>query len=182
MAVGAALGASLAGLLGVQAGIVWVVAGVWTVRWVWGRSGGIAWGLAVFGVGLRWGTLSLADVHAATRVFGPTIATGSGIAIAGSVMAFVGAFLAESRHDGFRASGLAVRLAAGIALVSLTSAFVVAGPGSPQALLSALWWLGASVGVVSGSMLLARFVWRVPQWFPVSLVAVGVALIGAGIR
>src|SRR5688572_9626875 len=56
---GAALAACLVGLVGVDAGILWIVAGVFTLRSLVRAEPGAAWGLACMGAGLRWGSLGI---------------------------------------------------------------------------------------------------------------------------
>lgn len=159
------------------------------MRRAWGRRTGIAWGIACAAAGLRWGTTSLAGVGAATRLLGPTLASGPALVAAGSALVFAAALLDEAAGDGLRAGSLPEGLASVTALVALIALYAVPGWGStaPFALDGVLawvasmgWWgsaaaLGAGL-TLGGSELAAR----IPAWV-LSLAAVlGAVLVGAG--
>jgi hypothetical protein len=173
----AALAAAAAGLLGTDAGLLWLVAGVWTVRSVAGERIGAAWGIATIGVGLRWGTQSLGDLEVATRVAGASLVAGTPLVRAGLGVAFAAALLEEAGGDGLVGGSWAPRAASLIALAALVPSFCVRGPlGGVAADVS--WWAAGAV-VLTGAVLLARRLVRMaspPAWVPAVAAAAGVAL------
>lgn len=163
--------------------------GVWVVRRAWGRRTGIAWGIACAAAGLRWGTTSLAGVEAATRLLGPTIASGPPLVVAGSALALAAALVDEAAVDGLRAHSLPERFASVMAVLGLVGLFAAPGWGgvAPFALDGALawfasggWWAGTAVVlavlVLGGSKLAAR----IPAWIPPLAAVAGAVLVGAG--
>jgi hypothetical protein len=163
--VSAALGAALVGLLGADAGLVWLIAGVWTVRAISGSSTGVGWGVACLAAGLRWGTISLGDVEVATRLAGPTLQTGAFALRIGMAVAFGAALIDEARIAGLRSDSRAEQGAAIVALVALVALFGVAGPQEPFATALGRWAAGTAllVAVVLGA---GRAMGRVPAWVP----------------
>jgi hypothetical protein len=164
--VGAGLGAAVAGLLGSPAGLLFVVGGVWTVRSAWRSGIGFAWGVACMTSAIRWGTTSLADIQAATRSFGPTIAVGPRMAAAGAAAAFAGAMLDEARTAGLVSRRPAERAAAGLALLALVAAFVAPGPGAGGTAISLSIWVGLSFGLAALLIAGAGTAARLPGWVP----------------
>jgi hypothetical protein len=173
-----ALAVCLIGLLGTDAGLVWLVAGVFTVRSLQGRPVGMAWGVACIGAGVRWGTLGLGDVEAATRLLGPTVLSGGVIVRGGMAAALVAAVAGESRIDGLRAYAWPERVVAVVALVALAAAFVVEGPAGSGPGPSLGAWAVAGVvlaGVVLAAAPLAR---RLPAWAAPIVAVAGVVAAG----
>lgn len=154
-----------------------LVAGVWTVRAMARTRLGAAWGVACLGAGLRWGTLGLGDVAVATRLNGPTVASGPLLVRIGMCAALAGAIAGEVRADGFASRTWGERAAAAAALAALVPLFVVRGPGDPHGLLPLLWAIAAVVGTVA-VLLLKPFVALVPPWAPVAVAGAGVVLAG----
>lgn len=177
----AALGATLVGLLGVDGGILWVVVAVWTVRSVWGAPSGIGWGVACLGAALRWGTLSLGDVEAASRLVGPGVAAGPPTIAAGMAIALVAATLSEARVDGLRAASPAERAVSLAAILALVALFLAPGPGDPSVGLSLLWWAAAAAALVVCIIVLHDLAERVPGWITVGLASGGVLLTGVSL-
>lgn len=170
---GTALGACLVGLAGVDAGILWLVAGVFTLRSIARSSLGLAWAIACVGAGLRWGTFALADLETATRLFGSTITVGTPAARVGMAVSFAGAVLDEARRGGLRAESWVDRGAALVASVALVPLFLAEGPGRDPVL--AAVWAGAAVGTLLATLTLHPVVCRVPAWAPVPIVVAGIA-------
>ena len=175
----AAVGACVIGLLGVDVGLLWLVAGVWTIRAMAGAPLGLAWGIACMAVGLRWGTTSLGDVAVATRLAGPTVAAGPLVVRVGMIAALVGAVLDEARAGALRGPGWNERAAAGISVAALVALFVVRGPGDPATELPVLW---AALAVVGTTLVLQlhRVLRPMPPVVPVAVVAAGTMLGVAG--
>lgn len=169
----AALAACALGLTGVDGGLLWIVAGVFTLRSIAGTSPGIAWGVATLGAGLRWGTYSLGDLESATRLLGPTVAAGSWLVRAGMIAVLVGAVLDETRRADWSSSWLST--AAGIAAgVSLVPAFIVPGPGDAPT--SAVSWAAAAAGLLVVGIVVRPITRRLPWWLPSLIVGVGLTL------
>lgn len=157
-----------------EAGLVWVVAGVWGARAVWGRPPTVAWGLAVAVAGVRWRTLDLAGLQTSTRLFGPTVGVEPVVAAAGACVALVAALVDEAALDGLRGSPVE-QLATGTALVVLVACFAVPGPSS---VLTVLWWTAASA---LAALLVLRgpgLARRVPGWVAPVLAAAGLVAVG----
>lgn len=187
--MGAALAGALVGLLGVDGGILWFVGGVWVVRRAWSRRTGVAWGIACATAGLRWGTTSLAGVGAATRLLGPTLASGPVLAVAGSALAFAAALVDEAAGDGLRARSLPERLASVMAILGLGVLYAVPGWGSSAPfgldenlawLVSAGWWFAAAAALAGLALGGSRLAMRVPAWVPPLVAVGGAVLVGAG--
>lgn len=149
---------------------------------MWGRRPGVALGLALVAAGLRWGTLGLGDVQAATRTLGPTLAAGPPLAALGAGLAFAGALLEEARTDGLRAASIAERAVAGLALLALAAAYIVPGAGDPSLPASLGWWTAAGAALTLLVLALAPLARLAPRWTAVTFAAVGIACLGAAIR
>jgi len=173
--VGAGLAACVVGLAGADAGLLWIVAGVFTVRSVWGEPPGYAWGVLCLGAGARWGTLSLGDVETAARIFGPAAAAGSFAVRVGTGVAIGAALLSEARIDGLRSSSWATRAASLAAILAIVGITAAPGPGRSGLTESIVWWAAAGVVVLVITLALARAARRVPAWVPPAAAAVGVA-------
>lgn len=168
----AALGAAALGLVGLDGGVLWVLAGVWTARVVSGSPIGLAWGVACLAGTMRWGTLTLGDVAVATRLAGPSALSGTAPMRAAMAAAILGAVLDEARVNGLRAGSRAEQAAAVVALVALVGVFLAGGPQEPFFEAAGGW--AASAALVAALTLLAgRFATRVPAWFPVVLASGG---------
>lgn len=172
--VAAALAACVAGLLGADAGILWIVAGVWTVRAVWGSPPGFAWGIVCLGAGARWGTLSASDVEVSARTFGPSVATGPLAVRAGLCVALLAALVSESRIDGLRAESWAERLAAAIALLSLVVLLLAPGAGGSRIGPPLGVWAVAGAAIVTACLGLSARAKRAPGWLSPAAAAVAV--------
>lgn len=171
----AGLAASVVGLLGTDAGILWTVTGVWTVRAMARAPLGIAWGIACLGAGLRWGTLGLGDVAVATRLAGPTIVAGPLLVRAGMIAALVGAVLGEIDVGGLSVRAWGERVASSASVVALVALFLVRGPTDPRTSVALLWAAAAvvlTVVVVGGRSIRIA----VPRWLPPAVAAGGVVL------
>lgn len=166
----------MVGLLGADGGLIWIVAGVWSVRAAWSRPPGLAWGIACLGAGARWGVVSLAGIESAVRMFGPTVLVGLPIVRAGMTVAAVAALCSEARIDGLRAASWAERASALVALIVLVAAFAAPGPGEPSIAASLLWWALAGAGAVVLTLTLTRYVARLPMWLPAVVSGVGVMM------
>lgn len=166
------LAASVVGLLGADSGLVWIVAGVFTIRALAGAPPGLAWGIACLGAGLRWGTLGVGDVETATRLLGATVMAGSPVVRIGMAAAAAGALADEARQGGLFATSWLERSAAVAATVALVPLFFAEGPTRLSA--SAVAWMLAAAGALVANVLLQPLVRRVPWWLPVSVVTVGV--------
>lgn len=175
----AALAACAIALAGVDAGLLWLVAGVWTTRAAAGAPVGVTWGIACLGAGLRWGTTSLGDVAVATRLSGPTVAAGPFVVRAGMIAALLGAVLDEIRGGGLRAEAWDQRAAAGISLVALVALYLVRGPADPSSSLPVLWGGLAAAGAAV-ALQVHPVVRPMPALVPVALVAGGITLAVAG--
>ncbi len=172
--VAAALAACAIGLLGVDAGLVWIVAGVLTVRSVVGVPPGAAWAVACIGAGMRWGTFGLGDLETATRLLGPTVVSGEPAVQIGMTVALIAAVLEEAAGGGIQNGSWPERGAALVAGVVLVPLFLVGGPGRLGA--SAGPWAAAAVVVLGAALLLRPLARRIPPWVPVALAAAGVVL------
>jgi hypothetical protein len=162
------------GLLGVDAGLLWIVAGVFTLRSVAGAPPGLAWGIAFMGAGLRWGTLGLGDLETATRLLGASVLAGGGLVRVSMAAALVGAVVDESARGDLLAGSFAERSATLVAGVALVPAFLVAGPVRSGP--SSIAWGLAGLGVVATLLLAGPIVRRIPRWLPSALVGAGVLL------
>ncbi|MCI0346537.1 MAG: hypothetical protein L0221_14000 [Chloroflexi bacterium] len=158
-----------------DAGLVWIVAGVWTVRAMARAPLGLAWGVACLGAGLRWGTLSLGDIAVATRLGGPTVVAGPLLVRAGMIAALVGAVAGEADAGGFAARAWGERAAAAAAVVALVPLFVVRGPGDPRTDL-VLVWAAAAASITAVVVVLGPLARRVPAWVGPAITATGVIL------
>lgn len=170
----AALAACVVGLLGADAGIVWIVTGVWTVRAMARAPLDFAWGLACLGAGMRWGTLGLGDVAVATRLGGPTIVTGPFLVRAGMLAALAGAILGEIRVGGLHARTWGERGASAASIIALSALFLVPGPADPRSSVALLWATATvllTIVIVGGARVL-----RAPGWLPSAIAAAGVVL------
>jgi hypothetical protein len=163
------------GLAGADGGLLWIVAGVFTVRSVWGSPPGYAWAVLCLGTGARWGTLSLGDVEAATRIFGPSAATGSLLVHVGMAVAIVAALVSEAGIDGLRSASWATRGASFMALLALVGIAAGPGPGRTTVGQSLVWWAVSGVVGVAVTLALSRPVRRLPVWVPPLAAAAGVA-------
>lgn len=168
------LAACAAALSGVDGGLVWVVAGVFTARAVGGGPVGAAWAVACLGAGLRWGSLGFGDVETATRLLGPTVLAGPPLVRAGMALALIAAVAGEA-GIGDVAAGPPLRRAAGVAAaLALVPLFVVTGPIDLAT--SAVAWVGATAAVI-GALLAARpLASSLPVWAPVAGAALGVSV------
>jgi hypothetical protein len=173
--VAGAIGAGVIGLLGVDAGLLWLVAGVWTIRAVAGSPLGLAWGTACLGVGLRWGTTSLGDLSVATRLNGPTLLTGNVLVQGGLALVFAAAVIGEARVGGLHSPARGERAASAIAVVALVAIFVVRGPGDPGSLLP-IWWGAAAAAGAALVFLLRPVSQRLPVGPPAPPAAAGVVV------
>ncbi len=168
-------------MLGADAGLLWVVSGVWTVRAVAGNPVGLGWGIAVVGAGLRWGTLALTDLEVATRVAGPSLLAGTPAVRLGLWLALAGALIDEARSgdgQGLLARTWAPRAAGLLALVALVPTYLVrgaAGNGSSPAE-TALWWVCAAAALTAAALLVRPLAARAPSWAAPIVAAVGIAL------
>jgi hypothetical protein len=136
---------------------------------------GIAWGVACVGAGLRWGTLSLGDVAVATRLGGPTIATGPLLVRAGMVAALVGAIAGEMQVGGFTTRTWGERAAGAAAVVVLVPLFVVRGPADPRTSLTLIWI--ASAAAITCIVLVGRSAAdRSPVWVAPAVAVGGIVL------
>ena len=163
------------GLAGANAGLLWIVAGVFTVRAVWGEPPGYAWGVLCLGTGARWGTLSLGDVETAARIFGPAAAAGSFAVHVGMGVAIGAALLSEARIDGLRSTPWATRAASLAAILSIVGITAAPGPGRTDLTESMAWWVAAGVVVLVVTLVLSRVARRVPVWLPPAAAAAGIA-------
>lgn len=164
------------GLAGADGGLLWIVAGVFTVRSVWGSPPGYAWAVLCLGTGARWGTLSLADVEAAARIFGPSGAAGSALVHLGMGVAIAGAVASEAAIDGLRSDSWATRGAGLLTLLAVVAIAAGPGPGRAGAGRSLIWWAAAGVAAVVVTLALARTARRVPPWLPPAVAAAGIAV------
>jgi hypothetical protein len=166
-----ALAACVVGLLGVDAGLLWIIAGVFTLRSLAGAPPGLAWGFACVGAGLRWGTLGLGDLETATRLLGASVFAGGAVVRVAMGAALVGAVVDEARRgDLLGGSGVerSASIAAGVALVPT---FLAAGPVGLGA--SSLPWAVGALAAVAAVVLLQPLARRVPWWAPTALVVAG---------
>lgn len=166
-------------MLGTDAGVLWIIAGVWTVRAMAGSAHGLAWGIACAGACVRWGTLSLGDVAVATRIAGPTVVSGSFPVRTGVIVAVGAALLGETQTGGLRATAWGERAAAAAAVVALVSLFFVRGPGDPVSPETILW-VAASIAVTLVVVLAKPVADRVPAWIAPLVALVGAALAALG--
>jgi len=156
---------------GGEAGLLWLIAGVWAVRASAQATLGLPWGVACLGAGMRWGTLGLGDVEVATRLAGPTLAAGPLSVRIGMSAALLAAIVGESHVDGFAARTWGERAAAAVAVASLAPLFVVQGPTDPGDL-NTVWWVLTSAGITALALLGRTVATHIPGWAP-SVVAVG---------
>jgi hypothetical protein len=165
------------GLLGVDGGLVWLIAGVWTLRWLGGRPVGLAWALAIMAAAVRWGTISVADIFAASRVLGPAVAVEPFVTAVGCGVALGAALAEESALDGLRSPDWPQRTAAAAVLLCLVAMLAAPGPGAGLPLSLVVWIGTAALGtwIVLVASPLAR---RIPSWAPVALGLAGLALTG----
>jgi hypothetical protein len=171
----AALAAAAVGLLGTDAGILWLVAGVWATRAMAGGALGSAWGIAAIGAGLRWGTLGFGDLEVATRIAGPTLLAGPLLVRGGMILALLAALTGEAQTGGLVSRTWGERGACLVVMASIAPLFVVRGPGAPVSI-DTLWW-PATAAVATGVVLLARpLAGRVQPWIPPAAAAAGIAL------
>ena len=173
----AGLAACAIGLLGADAGVLWLVAGVWTVRAMASAPVGFAWGAACLGAAARWGTLGLGDVAVATRLSGPTVFSGPVLVQAAMIAALAGAVLDEARGQGPASRTWGEHAASAGAIVALAALFLVRGPDDPRTTLPVLWC--ASAAALTAVILLLRpAVVGVPAWVApvVTIVAIVVAV------
>jgi hypothetical protein len=170
----AALAACVVGLLGVDGGLLWAVAGVFTVRALAGAPPGIAWGIACLGAGLRWGTFGLGELEVATRLFGPTVTSGAPVVRGAMVVALLAALVDEARDGGLVAGSWVERAASLMAIVILGPLYVVAGPA--DAWTASAWWAVAAGGGVLASLGLRPWARSLPAWAGPALAASGVVV------
>jgi hypothetical protein len=175
----AALGLCAVGLLGVDAGLVWAVVGVFGIRALTQDPVDLAWGIACLGAGLRWGTFSIGDIEVATRLFGPTVVSGSFAVRVGMGVALSAAVLGECRTRGFRATSWSARAAAAAAVLVLVPVFVVGGTRPEEPIAASFKWAAGAVTVAVALVVLEPVARRLPSWFPSVAAAVGVLLAGA---
>ena len=155
---------------------MWILAGVWSIRAAWGRPPSLAWGIACLGAGARWGTVSLAGVESAVRMFGPTVLSGLPTVRAGMILAAASALCSEARIDGLRATAWAERTAALVATITVVALYGVPGPGDPNVLASLAWWAVAGAAAVTITLGLTRYVVRLPVWLLPLTATAGVML------
>lgn len=172
---GAALGVLVVGLTGVDGGILWIVAAVFTLRAAIGAAPGLAWGIACVGVGLRWGSFAVGDLETATRLFGSSVIAGAPLTRIGVTAALAGAVVDEARRGGLRSDSWVERGAALAAIVALVPLFLVEGP-TRDPVLAVIWGVAAAVALVVALALhpVAR---RVPSWLPLPVVIGGVVVV-----
>jgi hypothetical protein len=171
----AGLAACIVGLLGADAGVLWIVAGVWTVRAMAGAPVGLAWGAACLGAAARWGTLGAGDVAVATRLGGPTVIAGPATVRVGMVVALAGAVMDEARLGGFETRTWGERAAAAAAVVALVALYLVRGPNDPQTTLPVFWGVGAAT-LTALVLTLHPLAARLPAWTAPTLAFAGVAV------
>jgi hypothetical protein len=167
----ASLAACAIGLTGVDGGLLWIVAGVFTLRSSAGVAPGIGWGIALLGAGLRWGTFGLGDLGSATRLLGPTVAAGSAVVRVSMIAVLAGAVLDESRRAHAFGDSWLAGAASLVAFVSLVPSFIVAGPDELSSVLS---WAAAAAGVVVAAIVVRPLTRRLPGWVPLLIVVSGV--------
>lgn len=178
---GAGLAATLVGLLGVDAGLVLVVLGVWTARAAVGAPPGVPWAIACVAAGLRWGTISMSDLSAATRAVGaPTILVKPLPAAAGACLVLLAALADESSRADLRSIEPVRRATGGAALLCLVPSFLVPGAGRPNLLLSLLLWVAASVVLAGVAGVVSPLARRVPSGALAGLAAAGLFMVGIG--
>lgn len=170
---GGSLGALIVGLTGVDAGILWIVAAVFTLRAVIGAAPGLVWGIACAGAGLRWGSFAVGDVETATRLFGASVVAGAPLTRIGMTAALAGALVDEAKRAGLRSDSWVERAAALAAAVALVPLFLVEGP-SRDPVLAATWGLAAA-GALLAVLALQPIARRLPTWLPLPIVVGGVA-------
>lgn len=170
----ASLAACVVGLLGTDAGLVWIVAGVFTMRSLAGAAPGAAWAIACVGAGLRWGTLGVGDIETATRLLGSTMLAGATVVRVGMVTALAAAVLEEARGGGLFADSWLEQAAAVMAAVALALVFVVAGPTRFST--SVAPWAIAAAGAVAATVLLGPVARRIPGWAPICVAAAGIVV------
>lgn len=157
-----------------DAGILWIVAGVFTLRSLIPAAPGLAWGIACVGAGLRWGSLGVGDLETATRLFGSTLTAGGLAVRAGMAAVLVGAIVDEARRGGLGIESWVGRAAALTACVALVPLFIVEGP------VRRMWnlgsWAAASAAVVLAVLALHPLARRLPWWIPGALVVAGLGL------
>lgn len=160
------------GLLGVEGGVIWVVAGVWTLRLLCGDEPGLAWGIACVGAAMRWGALSIGDVEVATRLLGASALAGPVAVKAGLAFALVAAVASEASMDGLRARTIPQQAAAVAALVAIVPLFVIRGGTN----LAVPRWVVAS-GVIAAVVAAATpYARRVPRWVAPVVASAGVVV------
>lgn len=164
-------------MLGVDAGLLWIVAGVLTVRSLIGVAPGAAWAVACVGAGMRWGTFGLGDLETATRLLGPTVVSGAPAVRIGMTLALVAAVLEEAAAGGVTIGSWPERGAALVAGVALVPVFLVGGPSRLSG--SGTAWAGFTVLVLGAVLLLRPLARRLPPWAPIALAAAGVLVAGA---
>jgi hypothetical protein len=152
--------------------MLWIVAGVFTLRSVAGTSPGLAWGLSCLGVGLRWGTFGLGDIESATRLVGSTLAAGNPVVRVGMVAALAGAVLDEARRPDARASSWIEQSAAVAAAVVLVPAFLVSGPTELSAAVAP--WAAGAAGVLAAIIVARPLARRTSWWLPVAITTAGI--------
>lgn len=167
----AALAACAIGLAGVDAGLLWIVAGVLTVRSVVGVAPGAAWAVACIGAGMRWGTFGLGDLETATRLLGPTVSAGAPGVRIGMTLALLAAVVEEAATGDLLDGSWPLRGASLVAGVALVPVFLVGGPSRLSA--SGLGWAVWTVGVLGAIVLLRPFARRIPPWAPMAAAAAG---------
>lgn len=173
--------ACVVGLLGADGGLLWIVAGVWTVRRVWGSGPPLAFGIACAAVALRFRTLSLAGIEVATRQLGaPTVAV-EPVWIAVAAVVVLAAVLAEeAMADELRSRSPARRVASGFVILTLVPAFVAPGFGTTTVAADVAWWMGSAAVLTLLVLAAPGFVRRLPGWAPAAVAAVGLAVMGVG--
>jgi hypothetical protein len=164
--------------VGVDAGILWIVAGVFTLRSLVRAAPGAAWGLACLGAGLRWGSLGIGDVETATRLFGATVVTGGVTARAGMAAVLVGAVVDEARRGGLWGDTWVERGAALVAGATLAPLFLVEGPVQRPWVVGS--WAVAAAAVVVTALGLHPVARRLPAWVPGLAVVAGIVVAEAG--
>ena len=173
----AALAACAIGLLGVDAGLLWIVVGVLTVRSVIGVAPGAAWAIACVGAGMRWGTFGLGDLETATRLLGPTVVSGAPALRIAMTVALLAAVVEEAAAGGVLKGSWPARGAALVAGVVLVPVFLVGGPSRLSG--SGVAWAASTVLVLGAAVLLGPLARRFPPWSPIVVAAAAVLLAGA---
>ena len=174
--MGAGIAAAIVGLSGMAGGLLWLVAGVCSVRALSSRRLSPGWALAVLGAGFRWGTTGLADVRVATKLVAPTISAGTVPMRACMAVLLVVALLGEAQTFTTQRSWQEWA-AAGAAVVALPPLFVL--KGSTHLPTAPLAWAAGSAAAALVVFAFRPIAARIPAWV-IAVVALA-AFIAAGV-